>query len=229
MIDARETLRQVPLIRHLPRELQERVIAAGRERSVARTEVLFTEGTPAESVLALLEGRIKLVRYSPGGRELLLHLVDPGQTFAEAAVFGDGTYPATAVALEPSVVWSWSREVLLALLREEPELALGMVRSVSLWARHLAAKLELLTQRRVEERLAVFLLARAGDRELEAGDVVEIPEARNLVAAQCGTAPEVLSRTMRRLEEDGVIRAEGHRIVVLTPDRLRQLAVGPVE
>jgi len=229
MRDAREKLRRVPLIRHLPRELQDRLIAAGRERSVARTEVLFTEGAPAEAVLALLEGRIKLVRYSPGGRELLLHLVEAGQTFAEAAVFGDGTYPATAVALEPSVVWSWSRDSLLALLREEPELALGMVTSVSLWARHLTSKLELLTQRRVEERLAVFLLARAGDRELDPGDAVEIPEARNLVAAQCGTAPEVLSRTLRRMEEEGIIRAEGHRIFVLVPDRLRDLAVGPVE
>ena len=229
MDDLRRTLLGVPLIRHLPPGLQERVVAAGRERQVARTEVLFTEGSPAECVLALLRGRIKLVRYSPGGRELLLHLVDPGQTFAEAAVFGDGTYPATAVALEPSVVWSWSRESLLALLREEPELALGMVRSISLWARHLAGKLELLTQRRVEERLAVFLLARAGDRELGPGDAVEIPEARNLVAAQCGTAPEVLSRTLRRLEEEGVIRAEGHRIVVLVPDRLRELAVGPAD
>ncbi len=229
MADVHGVLRRVPLLKHLPRELQDRVIAAGRERSVARTEVLFTEGAPAEVVLALLAGRVKLVRYSPGGRELLLHLVEPGQTFAEAAVFGDGTYPATAVAVEPSVVWCWSRESILALLREEPELALGMMQSVSLWARHLATKLELLTQRRVEERLAVFLLARAGDRVLEAGEAVEIPEARNLVAAQCGTAPEVLSRTLRRMEEAGTIRADGHRIVILEPDRLHRLAGGAVE
>jgi len=219
-------IRQVPLLRFAPEAIRSRLESAARERVFHRTEVLFSEGEPAGSVFAVKSGRIKLVRYTPRGKELLLHLVGPGESFAEAAVFGEGTYPATAVAVERTVVWTWPRQVLLDLAREEPELALGMIGAVSQWTRHLVSKLVLLTQRRVEERLALFLIARAGRRELHAGDTVELPEARHLVAAQCGTAPEVLSRTFRRFEEEGLIRAEGHTIVVLDPTRLATLAAG---
>jgi CRP-like cAMP-binding protein len=99
-----------------------------------------------------------------------------------------------------------------------------MLGSVSHWTRKLAGKLDLLTQRRVEERLAIYLIGRAGTLDLEKGDTIPLAEPRNLIAAQCGTAPEVLSRTFRRLEDDGVLTAEPHHVVVLSPGRLRALA-----
>ncbi len=86
------------------------------------------------------------------------------------------------------------------------------------------AALPLLTQRRVEERLAIYILCRAGARELRAGDAVELADPHNLIAAQCGTAPEVLSRTFRRLEEDGVFEASPDSVRILDPERLRSLA-----
>ena len=70
----------------------------------------------------------------------------------------------------------------------------------------------------------IYLLGRAGTSELRPGDTIQLAEARNLIAAQCGTAPEVLSRTFRRLEEDGVLSAQPDHITVLLPDRLRALA-----
>jgi len=70
----------------------------------------------------------------------------------------------------------------------------------------------------------IYLLGRAGTSELRPGDTIQLAEARNLIAVQCGTAPEVLSRTFRRLEEDGVLSAQPDHITVLLPDRLRALA-----
>ena len=219
-----EILNSLPLVEHLSEEQRARVLATGSERTLQRGEILFHEGEAAEAVYAVIEGQVKLVRYSPRGRELLLHMVGPGQSFAEAALFAAGTYPATAEAVEPARLWCLRREALLEVLRTSPELALAMLGSVSRWTRRLASKLELLTQRRVEERLAIYLLARAGSEELRPGDAIRLAEARNLIAAQCGTAPEVLSRTFRRLEEEGVLEAHADRITVLAPDRLRALA-----
>ncbi len=217
-------LSQVPLLAHLPATQRREVIAVGHVRHLERGEILFHEGERTEAFFAVLEGQLKLVRYSPRGKELLLHLVHSGQSFAEAALFGEGTYPATAVAIDPSQLWCWPRRRFEDLLRHSPDLALALLGSVSLWTRRLAVKLELLTQRRVEERLAVYLISRAGERTLGAGDAVELPEARNLIAAQCGTAPEVLSRTFRRLEDDGILHAEPDRVVIRDPERLHQLA-----
>ncbi|MCG6950073.1 MAG: helix-turn-helix domain-containing protein, partial [Acidobacteria bacterium] len=61
-------------------------------------------------------------------------------------------------------------------------------------------------------------------RELQPGDRIELSEPRNLIAAQCGTAPEVLSRTFRRLEDDGVLEAAPRHVTILDPDGLRSLA-----
>lgn len=219
-----EALLEVPLVRHLPEELRERLIASGTQRVFERGEVLFLEGADADAVYAVVSGKVKLVRYSPKGKELLLHLVKPGQSFAEAALFGEGTYPATAVALARTSVWLWERDRLLRLTSEVPGLALAMIGSISMWTRRLVQKLELLTQRRVEERLAIYLLGRSGGHDLAAGEAIELREPRHLIAAQCGTAPEVLSRTLRHLEEEGILSAQPGHVRILDPRRLRELA-----
>jgi len=215
---------QLPLIVHLSSSQQRDVLDAGHDKTLRKGDVLFHEQAPADAMYAVLEGRMKLVRYSPGGKEMLLHLVRSGETFAEAALFGSGTYPATAVALEETRLWCLPRHRLEALVRRSPELGLALVGSISLWTRKLAAKLEFLTQRRVEERLAVYVIGRAGGRELRAGASITLTEPKHLIAAQCGTAPEVLSRTFRRLEDDGILEVEGDTIHILDADRLQALA-----
>ncbi|MCP4901695.1 MAG: Crp/Fnr family transcriptional regulator [bacterium] len=224
MADDQSVLNDLPLVRFLTESARERVIAAGFARSLSKNEALFHEGDPALAMYAVVEGQIKLVRYTPRGKELLLHVVHPGQTFAEAAMFGEGTYPANAVAVAKSRLWCWPQDKLRDMARAEPDLGLAMAGSVALWTRRLALKLELLTQRRVEERLAIYLLSRVGDLELVPGTVVALKEARNLIAAQCGTAPEVLSRTLKRMEEDGVIEASPNTVRILNPKRLRGMA-----
>ncbi len=222
-VDHRQ-LGTIPLFERLDDEQRRRIAAAGHVRAFARGEMVFHEGEPAEALFVVLTGQVKLVRYSPKGRELLLHLVHPGQTFAEAALFAGDTYPASAEILEPTTVWCLPRAALIELLRVSPELGLAMLGSVSAWTRKLAAKLGLLTQRRVEERVALYLIARAGPGEIHPGDTIQLAEARNLIAAQCGTAPEVLSRTFRRLEEDGILEAAPHHVTVVDPAKLRALA-----
>lgn len=213
-----------PLLAGLDDPLRLRLLEVAVGRRLERGAFLFHEGEPAEALFLLLAGSLKLVRFTPQGRELLVHMVSPGQTFAEAALFGSRTYPAAALAVEPCEVCLWPRARLVELLRETPDLALALVASVSVWARKLVGRLELLTQRRVEERLAVYLLARSRSGRLATGDQVELAEAKQLIAAQLGTAPEVLSRTFRQLEEEGVLAVRGATATILDGGRFAVLA-----
>ena len=224
MATASEDLLHIPLIHHLDPERRREVAEAGNLRRLGRGEVLFHEGDAADSMYSVLEGRMKLVRYSPRGKEMLLHLVGPGQSFAEAALFGEGTYPATAEAVSASRLWALPRARLMELIRRDPELGVALVASVSMWTRKLAASLELLTQRRVEERLALYLLGRTGADRLADGAEILLTEPKHLIAAQCGTAPEVLSRTLRRLEEEGILEGHNRGVRVVNLERLRALA-----
>ena len=224
MTDRSDILQQLPLFRMLSDEDRQRVRTSGFEQRLAKGEILFHEGDPAENLCVVLDGRIKLVRYSPSGRELLLHLVQPGVSFAEAALFGAGGYPATAEAVEQSTVWCLPRARLLTILRDHPDIGLAMIGSISTWTRTLAGKLEMLTQRRVEERLALFLMNRAGRRDVAIGEVIELGQPKHLIAAECGTGPEVLSRTFKHLEEEGIIETGTSTVRVLDPERLAGLA-----
>lgn len=224
MPDIEQTLLGAPILRHLDPADQKRMLETGAERRLDPRQVLFCTGDRADAVYILVSGKIKLVRHTPQGKELLLHLVNPGESFAEAALLGDGTYPATAVALEPSVVYCWPRSRLIELLSNTPDLALGMVLSVSMWTRRLVTQLELLTQRRVEERLAIYLKGRSGGKRLMAGHEIFLREPRNLIAAQIGTVPEVLSRTFRRLEESGLVEITANKVRILDADGFDALA-----
>jgi len=224
MMETTDTLDDLPLVRHLTDIQRREVLDSGIERTLARGEILFHEADEAKALYAVISGKMKLVRYSPSGKEMLLHIVRAGESFAEAALFGRGTYPATAVAVVKSRLWSLPRQRLLELIRQSPELGISMVGSISVWTRKLAGKLELLTQRRVEERLAIYLLARTEGQITGPGHTIQLSEPKNLIAAQCGTAPEVLSRTFRRLEEEEILVVDRESVRILNPDAFQALA-----
>lgn len=218
-------LRRIPLFAALPPALLADVARLCGVRRVRGGELLFSEGDPAEFLPLLLSGRVKLVRSGPDGREQVLHLVRAPASFAEAAVFGPGVFPATAEVIEDGELVAVPREALLDLLRRRPDVALALLASMSVWMRRLADLVEGLALHTVEERVAAYLLAafvRSGG-ELAIGAQIRLAEPKRLIAAVCGTGPEVLSRTFRRLAEDGVVKITGPVATLLDPAALAAL------
>ena len=218
-------LRRVPLFAALPPALLEEVARLCGVRRLSSGELLFSEGDPAEFLPVLLSGRVKLIRSGPDGREQVLHLVRAPASFAEAAVFGPGVFPATGVAIEGGELVVVARPALLDLLRRRPDVALALLASMSVWLRRLADLVEGLALHTVEERVAAYLLAafsRSGGVPA-AGAQIRLPEPKRLIAALCGTGPEVLSRTFRRLADDGVVRVAGPIATLLDPAALAAL------
>ncbi len=221
-------LRRLPLFGALPPALLDEVARLARVRRVRKGELLFSEGDPAGFLPLLLSGQAKLVRTGPDGREQLLHLVRGPASFAEAAVFGPGVFPATTTVVEGGLLATVDRPALLDLLRRRPEVALALLASMSLWMRRLADLVEGLALHTVEERVAAYLwsaFTRAAGGPAR-GAEIRLGEPKRLIAALCGTAPEVLSRTFRRLAAEGGVRVSGPTAELLDPDALAALAGG---
>lgn len=224
-----DELRRVPLLGGLPPDVFSQIAALAGVRHITRGEVIFASGERAEFLPLLLAGQVKLFRTGPDGREQVLHLVRAPASFAEAAVFGPGVFPATAQAVDAGRLATVPREELLALLRRRPEVALALLASLSVWLRRLADLVDGLSLHTVEERVAAYLwsvFVRSG-KPLKPGLEVRLEDAKNLIAALCGTAPEVLSRTFRKLEADGTVRVTGPTAELLDPARLHELAQLP--
>jgi len=219
-------LRRIPLFAALPPALLEEIAGLCGVRRVSQGELVFSEGDRAASLPLLLSGKVKLARTGPDGREQVLHVVRGPASFAEAAVFGPGVFPAATTALEDGVLATLDRAALLDLLRRRPEVALALLASMSGWLRRLADLVEGLALHTVEERVAAYLwsaFARAGGAPVR-GAHIRLAEPKRLIAALCGTAPEVLSRTFRRFAADGVMRVEGPNATLLDPAALARLA-----
>ena len=195
-------------------------------RSFGKGETLFTEGEEATGFYLLVSGHIKMCRVSSDGREKVLHFVRPGETFAEAAFFGDGTYPADACSIEAGEVLFLPKHGFLDLMATKPQFGLNLVVSLSLALRRFVRQIEELTFADAASRLASFLLKRAIEKSTSYGGItyLELGIKKGELAAQLGTASETISRTFRKLKEEGIIELEGRKVTILQMERLQQLA-----
>lgn len=212
----RAALQNCRLFAVLPPEEISELAAIVIRRDIARGDFLFHEGAPTEGLFVVQAGSVNVHRVSPTGKEQVIHIFRPGESLAEATVADDAGYPADARAEENSVVLMIPRASFLDLLHRRPALAMRMLAAMNQHLRTLVARLDELTLKDVETRLAHWLLKRC-PQPLPAGPVtIEIGQPKRVLAAEIGTVGETLSRTLARWRERGLI--ETHERAFLLPD-----------
>jgi CRP-like cAMP-binding protein len=193
-----------------------------------RQATIFGEGKEAQGFYLLITGQVKLLKSSPEGKEYIIRLVDPGETFAEAAVFGDIPYPATAIALEDCHTLFFPKGPFLAYLATSPALARNMLATSSRLMLHLTKQLEDISLKEVSARLARYILERCHHMhgEISAGLHCELPTTKTQLAAYLGTISETLSRTLSRFKSLGLIEVDKGKITIVDPVALHKMAEG---
>jgi CRP-like cAMP-binding protein len=196
------------------------------KRSFAKGESLFTDGEPATGFYLLASGSLKLCKLSPDGKEKVLHFVHPAETFAEAAFFGDGKYPAEARALEQGEALFFPKEAFMGLLERNPRFSLNLIVSLSLLLRRFARQIEELTFAEVPTRLAAYLIELAARKStsFQGKTYLDLGMKKGELASRLGTVSETLSRSLKKLKEEGIIEVEGSRVVIHDMARLAQIA-----
>jgi len=191
-----------------------------RQRTAERGELLFSEGERAVGFFVVASGRVKVYKLSADGKERILHIVQPGGTFAEAAIFGDGNYPAYAEPLVSSRLLFFPKVEFLDLLHRQSQISINMIAGLSRYLRQFASQVEQLTFQDVPSRLAKYLLGLAGPQQR----IIVLPITKAALASQLGTVSETLSRTLRKLSDEEIIAVDGKSIDLLDRERLQELA-----
>jgi len=164
-------------------------------------------------------------KLSEAGKEQVLHVIGPGQSFAEAALFEGGAYPAHAETLEETVALLLQKRPFLELLERRPRVAVRMLGSLSRWLRQMTSLIEDLSLRDVETRLLLFLSEELKARgiPLRDGAALELPFGKSVLASRLGTVPETFSRALKKLQEEGRIEVRGKRIRIVSAASLSLL------
>jgi CRP-like cAMP-binding protein len=196
------------------------------KRSFQKGETLFSEGDPAAGFYLLASGAIKLCKVSPDGKEKVLHFVHPAETFAEAAFFGDGRYPAEARTMEKGETLFFPRDAFMGLLERNPRFSLNLIISLSLLHRRFARQIEELTFSEVPVRLAAYLMEIAAKKSttFQGKTYIDLDMKKGELASRLGTVSETLSRALKKLKEEGIIEVEGSRVIIYDMGRLTSMA-----
>lgn len=221
-----QTLRKSLLFAGLDEEHLLQVAAITHRRSFVKGETIFAEGEPATGFYLLARGGIKLCKISPDGREKVLHFVHPGETFAEAAFFGDGRYPAEARSVDAGELLMFPKDGFMGLLERNPQFALNLIISLSLLLRRFARQIEELSFAEVPNRLAAYLieLTERKSTNYQGKIYLDLEVKKGELASRLGTVSETLSRAFRKLKEDAILEVDGSRVVVLDMPALAKLA-----
>ncbi len=220
MTSLADFLRSVSYFTALSAEEIKRIENHVLERSFAKGEILFLEGEPCGGLYVVKSGWVRIYKSSPEGREQVLLIARPGDSFNDVPVFDGGPNPASASALESSTVYIIPKETLLALVADYPA-ALAIIKLLSTRLRHLTMVVEDLSFRSIVSRLARMLLSLA----VAEGGPAPIPRlTQDEMAAIVGSVRDVIGRALRALERTGAIRIEGQRIFVEDTEKLREMS-----
>jgi CRP/FNR family transcriptional regulator len=217
-----DVLRKTPLFATLPDADLRRVADLAVSRRFSKKEAVFREGDRADGFFIVGSGKVKVFKLSGEGKEQILHVLEAGQTFAEAVIFEGGVYPAHAEALTDADLLFLPKRPFVDLLERTPGVAVRMLASLSRWLKRMTDLAESLSLRDVETRLVFYLSEELKARGIPPKDGAELdlPIGKNVLASRLGTVPETFSRTLKKLQDDGLIEVRGKRIRIVSAERL---------
>ena len=222
-----DLLARSTLFAPLSEEEQSEVASRFSPHHYEKDDYLFWEGEPAEWLVLVTEGQVKMIKHSESGRETILATFGPGQIVGEVGVLVGETYPATAQALEPARTLNLRRDDYTELMRQYPDLAWALIQELGHRLQSAHETIRSLAVEKVERRVArvVLRMANTAGERLDDGTVrISVPLSRQDVADMAGTVIETAIRALSKFQKQGLIETRAGYIVLLEAHRLVAIA-----
>ncbi|MEW8029487.1 MAG: Crp/Fnr family transcriptional regulator [Candidatus Thiodiazotropha sp.] len=187
-------------------------------------QLFFQLGDPATHFFLVLQGQMKLTRLSMQGQEKVIEIITPGQTFAEALMFGEHPeYPVNAVAIGDTYLLSFECAPFLEILRGSIDTCFRLMGDMSHRLKNLIREIDELTLQSASCRVASFLCKRWQAR-LDSGNSFELQTPKGVIASRLSVTPETFSRILHNFSNQGLIHVDGSRVDVLDEKGLLEFA-----
>lgn len=216
-----------PFVRLDKQQIRE-ILDQAVSRHIEKGETVFEEGQEARRFFILLDGHIRVVRYTAQGDQVIVTYIPPGELFGIAQAIRRKTYPATAIAAADCIVLSWPSPLFDVFSEKYEGFAGETYRMIGERLTERNDRLISMATQRVEQRVASALLnlsAHSG-RPVQGGIEIAFPISRQDLSEMTATTLYTASRLLSSWEKDGIIKSLRKRILVCDQERLRRLAQG---
>jgi CRP-like cAMP-binding protein len=220
-------LAQSALFAPLSEEKRAGVARRFSQHHYQKDDYLFWEGEPADWLVFVAEGQVKMIKHSESGRETILATFGPGQIVGEVGVLVGEVYPATAQALESSSTLNLRRDDYVDLVRQYPDLAWALIQELGRRLQGAHETIRSLAVEKVDRRVArvVLRMANTAGERLDDGTVrISVPLSRQDIADMAGTVIETAIRALSRFQKQGLIETRDGHIILLEAHRLVAIA-----
>ncbi len=217
-----EYLKHLPVFEELAPADLAAISQVTLERRYKKNMIIFMEGEPGEGFHYVKSGKVKIVKMSQDGREHIINILGPGEVFAEVLLFNPGPYPATAVALEDSVIGIIKNNDLENVVAGNARIALHIIRVMSKKLLHAQMKIKTLALSDTFSRTAHVLirLSQQYGRAVAGGVEIDLDMTRQDLANLIGTTRETVSRVLNAMRKDKVLRFADQKIIIADEKRL---------
>lgn len=215
-----QTLSQLPFFVGLHEEALRRIARYVHEHTLSPGQVIVLEGEQCQDVYLIARGLVRTRRMSPEGREQVLAYLGPGSSFSLVSALDGGPNLATVDAVSEATLYAIPCQRFHQMVREHQEVASAVSRHLAAEVRRLSDMVESLALHTVRSRLARFLLTTAQD--------TNAPKrwTQEEIAAHIGTVREMVGRSLRAFADEGWIRRQRGRIVIIDRQGLEREAGG---
>lgn len=217
----------IPIFRDLPVEIKESIMNSSNHKKYNKGEIIFTPGDYFDYLFVVNKGKVKILKTSAMGKEQILRILVPGDFMGELSLFNNKVLTNTAEAIEESEICIIKSQKIRELIMEKPEIALKFLQKYTERIEESEDLIEQIGLRDVEQRIANYLVSEVEKKEIKNNKTeytINLSVSKGLLASMLGTSQETLSRKLSLLQDQGLIRLEGQRkIVILDMEGLRDM------
>ena len=225
-MERRDILQAMPFFAGLSERDWEKVTDLFSERQYQKDDYIFLEGEAPEALYIIKTGKVKVLRHSTDGKDVVLRVGGVGHLLGTVAVFDGGGYPGTAQVIEECTALVIARNDCLTLVNRYPVFALAVISDLGARLRSSAEQIRSLAVERVEQRIARILLklAETAGTDSPEGRVIEMPFTRQDVADMTGTTVETAIRVMSKFRRQELIKTRRGKVVLVELAALQEIA-----
>lgn len=209
-------LETVPIFSELEQGELEKIAAVMQKRTYPKNKIILMEEDEGDTMFIIDTGSVKITRISEDGREVILSMLGEGEFFGEMSIFDGEARSANVITLEESEVFILKRADFLHILERYPKISITLLEELAVRLRKSDQLIESLSLGDAENRIGLMLLRIAEETGMyKSGNVVieNLPYQQD-IANMAGTSRETVSRTLKSMEDKGLISKSGHTLTI---------------